>query len=155
MYQDTATWIIYAINCAPSDGEITVTITVTDPNDDVAQNTGSIIADNTPPALDITRPLPGIFVMDGQRLLPYPYPVIIGQITIKADANDMGAGVEKVEFYLDGKLRAVCTEIPYEWIWDEASIGFFKLKAIAYDNLGFNATASVNDVFILNFDIWD
>jgi len=155
LYQDTATWIIHAINCVPSDGEITVTITVTDPNDDVAQNSGSIIADNTPPALDITRPLPGIFVMDGQRLLPYPYPVIIGQITIKADANDMGAGVEKVEFYLDGKLRVVCTEIPYEWVWDEASIGFFELKAIAYDNLGFNATASVNDVFILNFDIWD
>jgi len=93
--------------------------------------------------------------MDGQRLLPYPYPVIFGQITIKADANDMGAGVEKVEFYLDGRLRVACTEIPYEWVWDEAFIGFCKIEAIAYDNIGFNATASVNDVFIINFDIWN
>jgi hypothetical protein len=155
LYQDTATWIVYNVNCAPADGEITVTITVTDPNDDVAQNSGSIIADNTPPTLKITRPLPGIFVMDGQRLLPYPYPVIIGQITIKVDANDMGAGVEKVEIYLDNKLREIRNEVPYEWVWDEASIGFFKLKAIAYDNVGFNATTLLNDIFILNFDILD
>jgi hypothetical protein len=155
LYGDTATWIVNSVNCAPANGEITVTITVIDPNDDFDQSSGTIIADNAPPVLEISRPLPGIFIFDGQRLLPYPYPVIFGQITIKVDANDMGAGIERVDIYLEGRLREVCSEIPYEWVWDEASIGFFKIEAIAYDNVGFNSTASVNDVFIINLDIWD
>ena len=154
LYQNTATWIVTSINCAPADGEITVSVTAYDPTGDFAQNTGHIIADNAPPMLEFTRPLPGIYVLDGQRLLPYPYPVIIGQITIKADANDVGAGIEKVEIYIDDRLRPTLTEEPYDYIWDEASIGFFKINAIAYDNVGFNATAVINDVFILNFDIF-
>lgn len=153
LYGDTATWVINSINCIPSDGEITAVVTVYDPTGDFGQNSGSIIADNTPPTVEITRPMPGIYIMDGQRILPYPYPVIIGQMTIKIDADDMGAGIEKVDVYIDGKLRGTYTEEPYECLWDEASIGFFKIKAIALDQVGFNATVAVNDVFILNFDI--
>jgi len=155
LYGNTATWVVNSVECIPSNGEITLTITVTDPNDDIDESSGTIIADNAPPVLEITRPRPGIFILDGQRLLPYPYPVIFGQITIKVDANDSGAGIEKVEIYVDGRLRETYSEVPYEWVWDEASIGFFKIEAMAYDNVGFNSTASVNDVFIINFDIWD
>jgi len=156
IYQDTATWVVNSIDCTPANGEVSVTITVTDPNDDIAEGSASIIADNSPPELEILRPLPGIYIMDGQRLLPYPYPVIIGQITIRADVNDVGAGIEKVEFYIDNTLRETINEsdATFEYIWDEAAIGFFRIEAIAYDTIGFNSTATVNDVFIINFDIW-
>jgi hypothetical protein len=109
LFGDTATWIVNTIECAPTDGEITVKVTAYDPTGDDGHNTGSIIADNTPPVLEFVRPLPGIYIMDGQRLLPYPYPVIIGQMTIRVDANDMGAGINRVDINLDNRLRETIT----------------------------------------------
>jgi hypothetical protein len=93
--------------------------------------------------------------MDSMRILPYPYPVIFGQMTILAEVNDAGTGVDTVEVYIDDVLKGDSSEAPYDWTWDEASIGFFKIELKAYDNIGLNATESINDVFILNLDIWD
>jgi len=157
LFGDTATWVLNSINCAPANGDVSITITVADPNDDIAEASASITADNSPPEIEILRPLPGIYILDGQRLLPYPYPVIIGQITIRADASDVGAGINNVEFYVDNSLRESIngSDAIFEYVWDEASIGFFRIEVIAYDNMGFNSTAMVNDVFIVNFDVWD
>jgi hypothetical protein len=153
IFYDTVTWVVHNINCTPADGEITVTITVSDLTGDIGQSTGSIVADNTPPTVEITRPMPGIYLMDGMRLLPYPYPVIFGQMTIEVNVADDGSGVEIVEFYLDGRLREVVTELPYRWLWDEAAMGFFRIDVMAYDNVGHDETSVVYDVFMLNFDL--
>jgi hypothetical protein len=71
-----------------------------------------------------------------------------------ADATDTGSGVEYVEFYLENRLESNDTEIPYEWLWDEAATGFFKLKVIAYDNVGHTTTEEMRDIFIINLDIF-
>jgi hypothetical protein len=154
-FNDIATWIVYSVDCDPSDGEITVDVIAYDPSGDFSTSSASIIADNTGPTLEILRPLPGIYIMDSMRILPYPYPVIFGQMTILAEVNDAGTGVDTVEVYIDDVLKGDSSEAPYDWTWDEASIGFFKIELKAYDNIGLNATESINDVFILNLDIWD
>ena len=150
----TAKWNLNSITCSPKDGEISVTITAIDTTGDLGVNIGTITADNTEPYLEITRPGPGLYIMDSMRLLPFSYPFIIGQMTIMADATDTGSGVEYVEFYLENRLESNDTEIPYEWLWDEAATGFFKLEVIAYDNVGHTTTEEMRDIFIINLDIF-
>ena len=102
-----------------------------------------------------SRPLPGLYLMDSMRLLPFSYPFIIGQITIAADPYDeLGSGIKEVEFYVEDDLKGTVTETPYQYLWDEAAIGFFKFKITAYDNAGHSTTEEMKDIFMLNFDIW-
>lgn len=149
----TATWIISNVRCTPADGTVSITITAVDQTGNEGYGAASIIADNTPPTVRITKPLPGLYIMDSMRLLPFSYPFIIGQITIEADASDDGSGVEKVEFILENKVEANVSEPPYTWLWDRAATGFFKLAVKAYDNVGHTAVDEISDLFIINFDI--
>ena len=151
----TAKWVINSITCSPSNGPITVFVTATDSTGDFSSNNGQIIADNMAPEIIITRPGAGLYFMDSMRLLPFSYPFIIGQITIIAEADDgEGSGIKKVEFYLENRLESNVTEIPYSWIWDEAATGFFKLEAIAYDEVGHSSVDEIRDIFIINLDIF-
>lgn len=150
----TASWLVNAILCSPSDGEIVVSVEAEDPTGDTSGNTGSIIADNTPPSIDITRPGPGIYIMDSMRLVPFSYPLIIGQITMRAEAEDGGSGIKQVEFLIDDGQQANMSEEPYEFLWDEAAFGFFTVEVIATDNVGLTDTDIMRDFFIVNFDIF-
>ncbi|HEC89314.1 MAG TPA: hypothetical protein ENI44_01885 [Thermoplasmatales archaeon] len=149
----TATWIISNVRCTPADGSVSITITAVDKTGDIGYATASITADNTPPTVKITKPLPGLYIMDSMRLLPFSYPFIIGQITVEADASDDGSGVKKVEFILENEVEANVSEPPYTWLWDRAATGFFKLAVKAYDNVGHTSTDEISDLFIINFDI--
>ena len=75
--------------------------------------------------------------------------IIIGKITIVAEAQDQPAGIEKVEFYIDGSLKAEDNSTPYEWIWDERTIGKHTIKVIAYDKAGNKETREV-EVLVIN-----
>ena len=154
---NTATWDIYSVVCSPSDGTINVIVNATDPNDDPSSGVGQIVADNLVPEVDVLRPLPGIYVWNSQRLLPYAYPVVFGEMTVRVDASDSGSGIERVEFYRtyypDTQLMATIEQNPYEWLWDERAFGFFKIKIIAYDNVGLNVTTMINDIYLINFDL--
>ena len=63
-------------------------------------------------------------------------------------------GIERIEFYLENRLEANDTEVPYEWLWDEAATGFFKLTVISYDVVGHSTTEEMRDIFIINLDIF-
>ncbi len=67
--------------------------------------------------------------------------VVTGIITIAAAASDH-KGISKVEFYIDGTLKAQDTSSPYAYSWNTAqySAGLHTIKAIAYDTD--NQTAS-------------
>ncbi len=151
---NTATWLVDTIVCAPSDGKINVVIQAEDPTGDTSGDVGSIIADNTAPMIEITRPGPGIYIMDSMRLLPFAYPLIIGQITMRAEAEDNRSGIRQVEFFIEDKPVANISTEPYEYLWDEASFGFFTVEVVAIDNVGHTSSDLMRDFFILNFDIF-
>jgi len=154
---DTVTWDIPSVVCLPSDGTITVIINATDQNDDTSSGAGQIVADNSVPEIDVLRPLPGIYLWNSQRILPYAYPVVFGEMTVRIDATDLGSGIDKVEFYRtlypDSELMATIQQNPYEWLWDERAFGFFKIKIIAYDTVGLNSTSMIDDIYLINFDL--
>ena len=73
-------------------------------------------------------------------------PLIIGRFTIEANATDEDSGIEKVEFYICGKLKGNDTTYPYTYNWTRDRIRLFhifKIKVIAYDNEGETAEDSI------------
>ena len=150
----TYKWTVPNVICSPSNGIIQVLISATDTTGDSGYNEGTIIADNIEPLVSITRPGPGLYIMDSMRLLPFAYPLIIGQITVAADATDQGSGIDRVEFYLENDLESNTSEVPYEWLWDRAATGFFDIYVVAYDKVGHEVMDEVRDLFIINLDIW-
>jgi beta-lactamase superfamily II metal-dependent hydrolase len=80
-------------------------------------------ADATPPTTAITAPAPGSTVS--------------GTITVTASAAD-NVGVARVEFWLDGALRATDTAAPYQWSWNTgaSSAGSHTLFSTAFDAAG-------------------
>ena len=78
----------------------------------------------------ITKPENAVYIFD-KAVLPANKPIIIGKITIKADAY-APHGIEKVEFYIDDELKFVDNDKPYQWMWNEFSLGQREIKVIAY-----------------------
>jgi len=123
-------------------GNFTATFTVTDSEGNSSSDTATVTVIYAPPTVTITKPVKGIYLMD-TRVLPSRKYVIIGRITIEADAYQEPLGIARVEFSIDGKLKATDTEAPYSWTWD--SPAFFKhtITVTAYDTSGKSVQASI------------
>jgi glutamine cyclotransferase len=75
---------------------------------------------------------------------------VSGVVSVTANASD-NVGVTKVEFYVNGVLKATDTAAPYAYSWDTSSLtaGSYTLTAKAYDaagNIGQSGTVSVTVV---------
>ena len=94
--------------------------------------------DTTPPTVSITAPANGATVS--------------GTTSVTASASD-NVGVSKVEFYVDGALKATAASSPYSYSWDTtgAANGSHTVTAKAYDAAGNNASASAT-VTVSNAD---
>ncbi|MDO8513276.1 MAG: Ig-like domain-containing protein [bacterium] len=83
--------------------------------------------DTTPPAVSITLPLSGANIKMGTK------------VNITANATD-NVGVAKVEFYINGSLKATDTTSPYSYTWNTRgkgiSAGTYTIVAKAYDAAG-------------------
>ncbi|RLF50697.1 MAG: hypothetical protein DRN11_04200, partial [Thermoplasmata archaeon] len=60
-------------------------------------------------------------------------------------------GIDKIELKIDNEVKYSSNEdyITYSWYYNEATIGFHEIEAIAYDIIGQKATASVKAFFFL------
>ena len=99
------------------------------------------------PIVIIERPRKYLYVLD-REIVPLRMPVILGDITVIAEASDED-GIQKVEFYVNDILKSTDYEEPYSWLWDEFAMGEHELKIIAYDNKGNEAQDEVK-VMIFN-----
>lgn len=93
--------------------------------------------DMTPPYVSITFPYPGFLYIENRAVMKFFTTFIIGTIGVSVKATDNQSGVNRVEFYLEGVLKANVTKAPYIWKWSEHGFLFpYTLKVIAYDNAG-------------------
>jgi len=104
--------------------------------------------DTTPPQVEITIPQKGYLYINLADFvimkIPFFTTLIIGKLTVTANATDNQSGINRVEFYVDTELKANDTTAPYEWTWTERGHFFpYVLKAIAYDNAGHHNSAEV------------
>jgi len=132
----TAKWIVHNVVCNPSDGEINVPVTVNAA--ETHTKIGKITADNTKPEIEITKPANGLYFLN-RKFFPLPKTIVIGKITIEADGLDTN-GIAKMEFYVDGELRATLTEEPFSWYMKQGLMGNHEITIKAYDPVGNIAT---------------
>jgi len=64
-------------------------------------------------------------------------------ITISASANDLDGTIAKVEFFDGATKIGEDTYSPFSFIWNNASVGNYSLKAIATDNEGATAESQI------------
>jgi len=98
-----------------------------------------ISSDTTPPIISIKTPTNAIYLFD-RKIASYPIPLIIGGITINVDASDT-SGISRVLFIISDSndndyLKDETSSTPYQWLWDERSIGSYTISITAYDNAG-------------------
>ncbi|MBN1281288.1 MAG: right-handed parallel beta-helix repeat-containing protein [Candidatus Thermoplasmatota archaeon] len=106
--------------------------------------------DTTPPVLTVLSPLNGVYLRNLRlfsRILRQ-HTILLGDLTIEAEATDVGSGIAKVEFYIDDIMNPdfIDTQEPYSWTWEKASLLKHRhtITIIAYDNAGNTDVAMIN-----------
>src|SRR5690606_1603552 len=104
------------------------------------------VPDTTPPTLEITRPLKGLYFFNKEIIKLTGGILIIGNIDVNVTATDDDSGMNRVEFYVALQLMENDTEAPYSWFWSE--MAFFKQTVTikAFDNEGNSASET--------FEVW-
>ncbi|KAA0012294.1 MAG: hypothetical protein FE041_03795 [Thermoplasmata archaeon] len=105
--------------------------------------------DDIAPQLQIINPKEGYLHIFGKDILPVGFTIIIGSITVKADAYDGETGISTVEFYVDDELKSTDSSQPYEWLWDETAFLKHRIKAVAKGFAG-NTASIEKEVWIFN-----
>jgi hypothetical protein len=105
--------------------------------------------DTLPPEVSLERPGDFLYYFDKQ-LFRFPFTLIIGPVTVETDAYDAESGIEKVQFFIDGELKAEDTVAPYVWVWNERISGTHTIKVTSDDAAG-NTASDDKQVRIFNF----
>ncbi len=95
--------------------------------------------------VDIAKPLRAFYI-NNNRIMPFNKARIIGEIEIEAyiPGSWYGQGdADKVEFYIDDDLKATVTSEPFNWTWNEKTIGRHTIKIVAYDDEGNSASDEI------------
>ena len=118
------------------------------PDTYILETTFNICEDDDIPTVEITKPLEKSLYIRNHRICPWWFTMIIGGIDVNVDASDE-VGMDRVEFYINKKLKATDTTEPYTWMWDERAFGSRMIEVKAYDNAGNSNTAKIR-VLIFN-----
>jgi len=105
-----------------------------------------INVDSTPPSVDIT-PYNGIYFF-GRKIISSDTTIVVGNITVEAMVSDVISGVKEAKFYVDGEFKGKDSVPPYQWLWDDFSLGSHEIKVVAYDNAGNKEEKEVTVLFI-------
>jgi len=132
-----------------NNGSYTVNLTVTDEDNKTSKKSMIVsvsgIGEKTPPTVKITKPERAFYMGNKKiRRLFLRMAFVIGSITVEVNASDSGSGIDRVEFYVNGKLKGNRTTAPYSFNWTKDRLVRFihvqVLKVVAYDKYG-NAAA--------------
>ena len=131
------------------EGNYKVKLTVTDSRgySDTAYTYAMIGIDDLPPSVKIISPKNGIYVK-GKRIFPATMPIIIGDVTVEAEAKDNDTHITSVAFYFDEKFMKNDSMPPYTWLMDVNETGIHEIKVIAYD-VAMNSAIDMKKILII------
>jgi hypothetical protein len=97
--------------------------------------------------LGITKPLPGNLYLFDNQIMPTlaGRTIIFGDITIQATT---GKETTSVSFYLNGELKSVDDEAPFEWKWQERAFGRRTITIVGDAPVG--SLEQAIEVFVFN-----
>ncbi|RLF51964.1 MAG: hypothetical protein DRN11_01890 [Thermoplasmata archaeon] len=104
--------------------------------------------DDLPPSVKIISPKNGIYVK-GKRIFPATMPIIIGDVTVEAEAKDNDTHITSVAFYFDEKFMKNDSMPPYTWLMNVNETGMHEIKVIAYD-VATNSAIDMKKILIIS-----
>lgn len=107
--------------------------------------------------VDLTKPATGFDYFNDNAVAqtgPSPVSRVVGSLTVTATTTDT-AQTARVEFSVDGTLRAIDTSAPFTYVWDAdlepTPQGFHQLKAQAFPTTaGACAPIAIKTVFVVS-----
>ena len=106
-------------------------------------------AEPQPPTIEIIKPKEKMLYFRNNEGRAFLLSLIIGPITIQANAEDTDGEIRNVEFYINGVLKHNVTEGPYNYDWNERAFGFRTITVKAYDTTGLMNSAEIR-ILIFN-----
>jgi len=95
-------------------GEYVAMLTLIDGEGNSSSDTANVSVGTSLPTVRILRPENALYLFN-IRLISLKLPVIIGRITLEAEAFQEDVGIEHVEFYIDHEYRFSDYDQHYEW----------------------------------------
>lgn len=94
--------------------------------------------------VDIIKPLRALYIAN-KRVIPLPKAIIIGKIDVEVDIDEYWFGIDRVEFYVNNKIRSTQMTEPYNWSWTPKGLITPRqtLKVVAYDKEGNSASDEI------------
>lgn len=121
-------------------GTYEAVLTVTDTEGNHSIDNATVTVRYRSPVVYITHPDEvGIYLFNVRILsfIPVSKCVAFGRITIEVNATQWPLGIDRVEFVIDGELKATDTEPPYSWTWiGSPRFGDHEIFVRAIDNGG-------------------
>lgn len=98
----------------------------------------TITIDGTAPVLSLVRPVEKHIYFGEWRSFPFPVTVLVGTVRVEATAEDALAGVDRVEFLVDGTVAFTDESAPFEVMWGHEGLLFGRhtLAVAGYDLVG-------------------
>lgn len=102
-----------------------------------------IAEDNEAPSVNIVEPERGWLYLYGEKKIMVGFTIIIGDVTIEAEAMDEKTEIEKVNIYIGNELMKTDIGEPYTYKWTEPGFGMYNVKVVAYDSFSNTATDNI------------
>jgi len=103
-----------------SEGKYTILLTVIDYESLNSSDTTIAYIDETPPAIEITKPIENYLYIFGFEITLLPFKTrVLGDIDISVEIDDEISDTFNVTFYLDDNIVEIDNNWPYYWRWDE------------------------------------
>ncbi len=100
----------------PHRGNYTATFTVTDIQGNQSQDTAQVTIGYPLPKISLVKPQNAVYIFN-IKILPWPYPLVVGRIMFQVEASQIEIGIDHVEFYYDGNLMHIDETSPYQWLY--------------------------------------
>ena len=82
----------------------------------------------------IVKPTNGLYLAN-RKIFSFDIPLVFGSIDIQASIHTLNRfDVDRVEFFIDNKLKGQDTIAPYSWRWNIRSFGDHFVKVVAYQD---------------------
>ena len=93
------------------------------------------------PTIEIINPQEGFLYLNFRDIIEFKLPfiatMIFGKNDIEAVVTKGLFEINRVEFYIDDKLKGTVENEPYEWTWEELTPFFqYTIKTVVYDTEG-------------------
>jgi outer membrane protein assembly factor BamB len=97
-------------------GNYTATLTVTDTVGNNSSDTTLVTIGYPLPQISLLKPTNAVYLFN-IKILPWPYPLVIGKIMFQVEATQVEIGIDHVEFYYDGQLLQTDDTVPYQYLY--------------------------------------